>query len=243
MSSEINILIVDDDPEIGELLQGYLQKQNFNVITRQDGVDILEVIAVHDVNLVVLDVMLPGEDGLSLCRKIREKSAVMIIMLSAMGEDTDKIVGLEMGADDYLAKPFSPRELLARIKSLVRRTSGEMGAQREQEKLVKVTNIKFANWTLDRNKRKLIAPDAVTIPLTNGEYELLLALLENANRVLSRDQLLNITHNRDAGPFDRTIDVQVGRIRKKIETDAKNPSFIETVRGGGYQFNADVSYE
>jgi two-component system OmpR family response regulator len=243
MSSEINILIVDDDPEIGELLQGYLQKQNFNVITRQDGVDILEVIAAHDVNLVVLDVMLPGEDGLSLCRKIREKSAVMIIMLSAMGEDTDKIVGLEMGADDYLAKPFSPRELLARIKSLVRRTSGEMGAQREQEKLVKVTNIKFANWTLDRNKRKLIAPDAVTIPLTNGEYELLLALLENANRVLSRDQLLNITHNRDAGPFDRTIDVQVGRIRKKIETDAKNPSFIETVRGGGYQFNADVSYE
>ena len=242
MSEKVKILIVDDDPDICELLQEYLQKQAFKVITRGNGDNIVEVLEQEHVDLVVLDVMLPGEDGLSVCQKIRQHSAVMIIMLSAMGEDTDKIVGIEMGADDYLAKPFNPRELLARIKGLVRRTQGEVGQQRQQATLVKVTNLYFSDWTVDRNKRKLISPDGVTIPLTNGEYELLLALLENANRVLNRDQLLNITHNRDAGPFDRTIDVQIGRIRKKIEVDPKTPKFIETIRGGGYQFTGEVTY-
>lgn len=242
MSEQLKILIVDDDPDICELLQDYLQKQDFVVITRGNGADIVAVLEQEKVDLLVLDVMLPGEDGLSLCQKIRKHSAVMIIMLSAMGEDTDKIVGIEMGADDYLAKPFNPRELLARIKGLVRRTQGEVGKLREQVGLAKVTNIHFSNWVVDRNKRKLISPESVTIPLTNGEYELLLVLLENANRVLNRDQLLNITHNRDAGPYDRTIDVQIGRIRKKIEVDPKEPKFIETIRGGGYQFSGEVSY-
>lgn len=242
MSDQLKILIVDDDPDICELLQDYLQKQDFNVVTRANGSDIVEVLEQEQIDLVVLDVMLPGEDGLNICQRIRQHCAVMIIMLSAMGDDTDKIVGIEMGADDYLAKPFNPRELLARIKGLVRRTRGDVGQQRQQASLVKVTNIHFSNWTVDRNKRKLISPEAVTIPLTNGEYELLLTLLENSNRVLNRDQLLNITHNRDAGPFDRTIDVQIGRIRKKIEADPKNPKFIETIRGGGYQFSGEVTY-
>lgn len=243
MSDKLKILIVDDDPEICQLLQAYLAKQEYDVITRLNGKDILHVIEEHEVDLVVLDVMLPGEDGLSLCQKIRKKSPVMIIMLSAMGEDSDRIVGIELGADDYLPKPFNPRELLARIKSLVRRTTGEIGKQRQLQSKVKVTNIIFADWVLDRNRRKLVAPDKTTVPLTNGEYELLVTLLEHSNQVLSRDQLLNITHNRDAAPFDRTIDVQIGRLRKKIEDDPRSPKFIETVRGGGYQFNGQVTYE
>lgn len=242
MNKNMKILIVDDDPDICELLQDYLQNQGYSVITRNDGNELVELIEREQIGLLILDVMLPGDDGLSLCQKIRKHSAVMIIMLSAMGEDTDKIVGIEMGADDYVAKPFNPRELLARIKGLVRRTEGAIGQKRQQEQLVKVTNIHFSNWTVDRNKRKLISPDGVTTPLTNGEYELLLALLENPNQVLNRDQLLNMTHNRDAGPFDRTIDVQIGRIRKKIEDDPKNPKLIETIRGGGYQFSGKVTY-
>lgn len=243
MSEQNRLLIVDDDPDICELLTEYLQKQGFFVISRQDGSDIINVINDHQIDLVILDVMLPGDDGLTLCQKIRKQSAVMIIMLSAMGEDTDKIVGIEMGADDYVAKPFNPRELLARIKSLIRRTHGEMGQQRQQQQLSKVSNIYFSGWVVDRNKRKLISPEQMTIPLTNGEYELLTTLLEHANQVLNRDQLLNITHNRDAAPFDRTIDVQIGRIRKKIEVDPKTPKFIETIRGGGYQFTGEVTYE
>lgn len=243
MVEKTKILIIDDDPDICELIKAYLEKHDFVVCTRNNGRDILDVLNNNSIDLIVLDVMLPGDDGLTLCQKVRQTSDVMIIMLSAMGEDTDRIVGLEMGADDYLAKPFNPRELLARIKSLVRRTTGGLGEERKQRQLSKVPNIKFANWIIDRNKRQLISADGVTIPLTAAEYELLLAFVENANRVLSRDQLLNMTHNRDAGPFDRTIDVQVGRLRKKLEDNPKEPIFLTTVRGGGYQFNAEVEYE
>lgn len=243
MAHKASILIIDDDKDICELIQAYLEKQDFTVISRNDGAEILEVINQNGIDLVVLDVMLPGEDGLSLCQKIRHASDVMIIMLSAMGEDTDRIVGLEMGADDYLAKPFNPRELLARIKSLVRRTIGDLGVERKQRQLSTVSNIRFGNWVIDRNKRQLISADSVTIPLTAGEYELLIAFVENSNRVLSRDQLLTMTHNREAGPFDRTIDVQVGRLRKKLENNPKEPLLLTTLRGGGYQFNAEVIYE
>ena len=241
--TKIQILIIDDDPEICQLVQEYLQKHDFSVSYQHDGNNLVDVVANDGIDLVILDVMLPGDDGVTLCRKLRESSNVMILMLSAMGEDTDKIVGLEVGADDYLAKPFNPRELLARIKSLVRRDQIENNNERSQQSLESVGNIRFANWTLDRNKRQIFSDEREGDSLTTGEYELLLAFVENANRVLSRDQLLNITHNRDAGPYDRAIDVQIGRLRKKLEKDSKQPVLITTVRGGGYQFNAKVIYE
>jgi len=240
--SRVNILVIDDDQQICELLQGYLQRQDFNVFYQHDGRDVLSVLGEKKIDLVILDLMLPGEDGLSICQKIRQHSAVMIIMLTAVGEETDRIVGIEMGADDYLAKPFNPRELLARIKALIRRTSGELGQQRQQQQFAKVTNLYFADWMLDRNKCQLVSPEKIVIPLTQGEYALLTVLLEHANQVLSRDQLLSVIHNREAGPFDRTIDVQIARLRKKIESDAKNPHYIKTIRGGGYQFIAKVTY-
>lgn len=238
MDKKWHILIVDDDPEICALVSDYLSQHGYRVSTAHNGVEMQRIMKKFTFDLVVLDIMLPGEDGLSLCRKLRETSEVFIIMLSAIGEETDRIVGLEVGADDYLGKPFSPRELLARIKALARRS---LGAAKSPRKIVGLPDIKFINWTLDQNKRRLIAPDGVAVPLSTGEYELLLAFLENPGRTLSRDQLLDITRGREAMPFDRTIDVQVARLRKKLEADPKNPQIIVTVRGGGYQFNADVS--
>lgn len=242
MATALKILVVDDDVEICELLQNYLQQQGYHVLFKHSGDGILSYIELEQIDLIVLDVMLPGEDGLSLCKKIRDHSDVMIIMLSAMGEDSDRIVGLEMGADDYLPKPFNPRELLARIKSLVRRTEGELGESRQQKQLEKVPAIEFGDWVIDRQKQQLISKDNVAIPLTKAEYNLLLAFVENANRVLNRDQLLNITHNRDAAPFDRTIDVLVGRLRKKLQDDLAEAKYITTIRGGGYMFNGEIKY-
>ena len=236
-----HVLIVDDDPEIGALLGDYLAKHGYRVSLARDGREMSKLIARANIDLIVLDVMLPGEDGISLCRQLRETSEVPIIMLSAAGEEVDRVLGLEVGAGDYIAKPFSPRELLARIKALSRRTTGKLGLQRKSSQIAKMPNIYFQAWTLDQNRRRLIAPDGVAVPLSAGEYELLLAFLENPNRTLTRDQLLDLTHGREATPFDRTIDVQVARLRKKIEKDAKNPLILVTVRGGGYQFNASVT--
>jgi two-component system, OmpR family, response regulator len=230
-----HILIVDDDPQIGELTSEYLVKHGFKVSTARDGREMQRQLKKYSFDLIVLDVMLPGEDGLLLCKKLRQTSAVPIIMLSAMGEETDRIVGLEVGADDYLTKPFNPRELLARIKALARRASGEVAKERQAKSLANQPSLKFNDWTLDRNKRRLIDKDGVAVPLSAGEYELLLAFIEHPRRVLTRDQLLDLTRGREALPFDRSIDVQVARLRKKIEDDAKNPSIIVTVRGGGYQ--------
>lgn len=241
MVQKPHILIVDDDPQIGDLLNDYLCQHGYRVSLARDGREMLRVLKRGKVDLVVLDIMLPGADGLTLCRELRATSEIPIIMLSAVGEEADRVVGLEVGADDYLAKPFSPRELLARIKALVRRTTGQLGEQRKARQLAKLPNIYFRKWTLDQNKRRLIAPDGVTIPLSAGEYELLVAFLENPQRTLNRDQLLDLTRGREAMPFDRTIDVQVARLRKKIEKDPKNPEIIVTMRGDGYQFNADVS--
>lgn len=241
MMQKPHILIVDDDPQIGDLLSDYLEQHGFRVTLARDGREMKKALKRVQVDLVVLDIMLPGEDGLSLCRFLRESSEVPIIMLSAVGEEADRVVGLEVGADDYLAKPFSPRELLARIKALVRRTTGNLAEQRKARQVATMPNIYFKDWTLDQNKRRLIAPEGLTVPLSAGEYELLVAFLENPQRTLSRDQLLDLTRGRESIPFDRTIDVQVARLRKKIEKDPKSPKTIVTMRGDGYQFTATVT--
>lgn len=243
MSQKPNILIVDDDPQICDLLADYLSKHGYRVCVAKNGREMYREMEKVKMDLVVLDVMLPGDDGLILCRKLRETSDVSIIMLSAVAEETDRIVGLEVGADDYLSKPFSPRELLARIKALLRRSAGAVKSGRHVQKVATIPNICFLSWALDCNRRRLIAPDDVTVPLSSGEYELLLAFVENPKRTLTRDQLLDLTQGREATAFDRSIDVQVARLRKKIERDPKHPRIIITVRGGGYQFDTDVEYQ
>ncbi len=235
----LHILIVDDDPQIRDLLQDYLQQHHFRVTTARDGHDMWRALKRGHIDLVVLDIMLPGDDGLTLCRKLRDESDVMIVMLSAVGDEADRVVGLEVGADDYLAKPFSPRELLARIKALTRRTSGLLADQRKARRLADMPLLRFNEWQLDQNKRRLLAADGMAVPLSAAEYELLVAFLENPNRVLNRDQLLDLTKGRELQAFDRSIDVQVGRLRKKIEIDSKNPQILQTVRGGGYFFKVD----
>lgn len=231
MSSANRILIVDDDVEICNLLQKFLAQHGYKVLTANNGRQMQHMLSINKVDLIVLDIMMPGSDGLELCRKLRTKSGIPIIMLSAMGDEADRVVGLEVGADDYLPKPFSPRELLARIKALLRRAHGELPT---------AAQIKFDAWTLDRNKRHLVSPDGLTIPLSAGEFDLLVAFIEHAGRTLNRDQLMDLTRGREADPFDRTIDVQVGRLRKKIEKDPKNPELVITVRGGGYRFTPKV---
>lgn len=241
MAQKPHILIVDDDPQIGELLSEYLEKHNYRVAVARNGDEMMRQFKRGAIDLVVLDIMLPGDDGITLCRQLRETSEVPIIMLSAAGEEADRVVGLEVGADDYLSKPFSPRELLARIKALVRRTSGNLAQKRKSSRLASLPNIYFGDWTLDQNRRRLIAADGVAVLLSTSEYELLVAFLEHPRRTLNRDQLLDLTRGREAGPYDRSIDVQVARLRKKIEKDPKNPTIILTMRGDGYQFDADVT--
>jgi two-component system OmpR family response regulator len=231
-----HILIVDDDSEIRDLLARFLDKHGFRVTTAADGHNMRKQLENGRFDLVVLDIMLPGEDGLSLCRRLRSESKLPSIMLTALGEETDRIVGLEMGADDYLAKPFSPRELLARIKAVLRRTSDSTDLPQRGAGQI----LMFAGWQLDIGKRELRSPDDVLMPLTAGEFDLLVAFAEHPQRVLSREQLLDLSKGRDASPFDRSIDVQLSRLRRKIEADSKNPVIIKTVRNGGYIFAVDV---
>ncbi len=231
-----HILIVDEDREIRDLAARFLKKHDYRVDTAGDGRAMMKQLEAGSFDLVVLDLMLPGEDGLSLCRRLRAASDLPVIMLTAMGEETDRIVGLEMGADDYLAKPFNPRELLARIKAVLRRTEGALrhtsgGAGRI---------FAFEGWRLDAAKRELRSADGVLVPLTAGEFYLLVAFVEHPQRVLSRDQLLDLTRGRSALPFDRSIDVQLSRLRRKIEANPKEPALIKTVRGGGYIFALQV---
>lgn len=234
MNDKTRILIVDDDQEIRSLLAEFLQPYGFDVITAHDGVEMFSLLDAHTIDLIILDVLLPGDDGITLCKKIRSISNLPIIMLTAIGSDTDRIIGLEIGADDYIAKPFNPRELLARIKAILRRI------QDNNQKQSTRNNFQFDGWKVDTNKRALISPDELEITLSAGEYDLLIAFLENPNQVLSRDHLLDITKNRSAGPFDRSIDVQISRLRYKIEQDPKTPTLIKTVRGGGYFFTPEV---
>ena len=232
MSTNQHILIVDDDPEIRKLLQDYLQRNGYQVSVVEDGAGMWRLLDGQAVDLIVLDIMLPGEDGLTLCRQLRAGSGIPVIMLTALGEDTDRIVGLEMGADDYLSKPFNPRELLARIRGVLRRTGGDVGDAEA---------VRFADWILDRTARHLISPDGVVVNLSNGEFRLLEAFVEHPNRVLSRDQLMDILQGRDWGPFDRSIDVQVSRLRRRLRDDARESALIKTIRGEGYVFTAKVT--
>ncbi|MCL6420985.1 response regulator [Aestuariirhabdus haliotis] len=232
------ILVVDDDREIRELLETYLNQNGYLASTLEDGSRLMEQLQTGPtVDLVVLDLMMPGDDGFSLCRQIRAESQTPIIMLTASAEDTDRIIGLEMGADDYVAKPFNPRELLARIKAVLRRSHALIGTAN------KGRFFRFGNWRLDTIQRDLIDADNVVIPLSGADYNLLLLFLENPNQVLSREQLLVATRGREANPFDRSIDVQLSRLRQRLSEDAKDPHIIKTVRGAGYVLAAEVERE
>jgi len=231
-----HILIVDDQREICDLVQEYLSNEGYRVSTAHDGAGMRRVMAQDAVDLVILDLMLPGEDGLSLARSLRDESSVGIIILTGRGETVDRIIGLEMGADDYLPKPFHLRELLARVKSVLRRASSR-SAERQA---VPRSRGWFAGWNLDLSSRELLSPLGEEVRLTTGEFDLLAAFVNNANQVLTRDKLLDLARNREAGPFDRTIDVQVGRLRRKLEDDPQKPTMIKTVRGSGYIFTPAV---
>lgn len=235
MAPSLHILIVDDDQEIRTLLRRYLEKHGFRVDEAADGRAMRRALADGRFDLVVLDLMLPGEDGLSLCRTLRAETELPVIMLTAMGEEVDRIVGLEMGADDYLAKPFNPRELLARIRAILRRSQRPPPTAADRDEA-----LGFAGWRLNLASRELRRADGALVPLTGGEYELLKVFAERPQRVLSRDQLLDLTRGRAAAVFDRSIDVQLSRLRRKIEDDPKDPALIKTVRGGGYVFSAEV---
>ena len=230
-----HILIVDDDSEIRDLLSRFLSKHDFRITTAKDGREMRQAMTDWSFDLLVLDLMMPGDDGLSLCRQVRNESAMPIIMLTAMGEEVDRIIGLEVGADDYMAKPFNPRELAARIKAVLRRTSASSAPDPNDG----LDKIGFAGFVLDPATRMLQRGDE-SITLTAGEYDLLIAFVDHPRRVLNRDQLLDMARGRAAIPFDRSIDVQVGRLRRKIEPDPKNPVLIKTVRGGGYMFTPEV---
>jgi two-component system OmpR family response regulator len=224
------ILIVDDDEDIRKLLEEYLRKNGFDAQAVADGPAMREALVAKPVSLVVLDLMLPGEDGLSLCRQLRARSQVPVLMLTAKGDPVDRIIGLETGADDYLAKPFDPRELLARIRSILRRAK----ALPADTEINVPESFSFCGWRLDTRERNLRAPDGVVVPLSGAEYRLLLIFLQNPNAVLSRDQLSNFTFGRDADPLDRTIDMQVSRLRERLRDEAREPAVIKTVRGKGY---------
>ncbi len=231
-----HLLLVDDDPELRDLLRDYLGQAGFRVTAVPDGREMQKAMDAAPHDLVILDIMLPGEDGLSLCRRLRAGSRIPILMLTARGDEIDRIVGLEMGADDYLSKPFNPRELLARIKSVLRRA----GSLPENLAAEDVHSFRFAGWTLDAQSRQLRSPASVIVELSGVEFKILRVLVERPNRVLSRDQLLEFTQGREASPFDRAIDVQIGRLRRKLGDDAREPRLIKTVRNEGYVLAVEV---
>ena len=236
MNETPHILIVDDDFDIRDLLSKFLVKHGLRATAAADGREMKRALKDWAIDLIVLDLMLPGEDGLTLCRDLRAGSDIPVIMLTAMGEDTDRIVGLEMGADDYLAKPFNPRELLARIKAVLRRAEFLPGKPPDDNE----STVSFSGWRLDLAKRELTSPGGVLVQLSGGEFELLVVFVTHPQRVLSREQLLDLARGRDSQPFDRSIDVQVSRLRRKIENDPRRPVLIKTVRGGGYMFTPEV---
>jgi two-component system OmpR family response regulator len=231
-----NILIVDDHREIRDALVRYLENNGMRATSAADAVAMDAAMKVGQFDLIVLDVMMPGEDGLSVCRRLRAQGGIPILMLTALGDETDRIVGLEVGADDYLPKPFNPRELLARIKAILRRSDraevvgGSLAGRR----------LAFDRWVLDTDRRTLSEADGAEVALTTAEFRLLTAFLERPRFVLSREQLLDLTSGRASQVFDRTIDNQISRLRRKIEADPAKPALIATVWGGGYSLAADV---
>jgi two-component system OmpR family response regulator len=240
MDASDHILIVDDDAEIRSLLGQYLVKNGLRVTAVADGRAMWQALEAGRIDLIVLDLMLPGDDGLTLCRNLRAKPFdIPVIMLTARGDETDRIVGLEMGADDYLGKPFSPRELLARIKAILRRAR----SLPENLQPDSARHLRFAGWVLDTAQRQLVSAANVVTPLSGAEYRLLRIFLAHANRVLNRDQLVDLTQGKDADPLDRSIDVQVSRLRHRLGDDPREPRLIKTVRGEGYVLAVEVAAE
>jgi two-component system OmpR family response regulator len=237
MEQSPHILFVEDDPDIRDLVADFLEQNGYRLSVAKDGRDMDRLLGVSRIDLLILDIMLPKEDGLSLCRRIRTSSNVPIIMLTARASEVDRVVGLEIGADDYLTKPFGTHELLARIRALLRRA--QSGARTPQVRQSAV--LQFAGWKLDTGTRRLTSADGAQVPLTGGEFELLAALCERPNHILTRDQLLDLTRGRGAALFERSIDIQISRLRRKIEADPKDPMLIQTVRSGGYIFAAEVT--
>ena len=234
MTTQPHILIVDDSREIRDVISRYLRANGYRVSVAENALAARRILKTNGIDLAVLDVMMPGEDGLALCRGLRAEGSLPVIMLTARGEDVDRIVGLEMGADDYLAKPCNPRELLARIAAVLRRSkgasrTGELGASR----------MRFGKWVLDMGQRELVGENGVALPLSSGEFRLLVVFLERPRMALSREQLLDLTRGRSLEPFDRSIDSAISRLRRKIEDDARAPRIIKTVYGGGYIFAAE----
>lgn len=233
-SDRSTILVVDDDNEILGLVARYLSSNGFGVLTASSGADMSTCLTKANPDLIVLDLMLPGTGGLELCRQLRRTTAVPVIMLTAKGDEIDRIIGLEVGADDYISKPFNPRELVARINAVLRRSAQRPSGLTTARQLRGLT---FSGWRLDTMKRELTDPRGVVVDLSTGEYDLLLAFLEAPQRVLSRDHLLDMTRARSSEGFDRSIDVQISRLRRKIEIDDE---MIKTIRGAGYMFTPDV---
>ncbi|MGE0316169.1 MAG: response regulator [Lautropia sp.] len=232
-----HILVVDDDPALRALLLEYLGDHEMRVTAVANGAGLFAAIDHEAIDLVVLDVRLPGEDGLALARRLRARSAVPIVLLTGRAEEADRVMGLELGADDYVTKPFSPRELLARIRAVLRRyRQVEVPARRGDKRRA----FRFAGWELNLRTRKLLAPDGRKLELSNGEFSLLAAFCGAPQRVLSRDQLLGLSRLHDAEVYDRTIDVQILRLRRKIEVEPSNPTLIRTERGAGYLLDAPV---
>ena len=239
MDDRPQLLVVDDDAEIRSLLMRFLGQHGFRIKTAANGAEMRAALTDWNISLAILDLMMPGEDGLSLCRDLRRHSSLPVIMLTAVGEDMDRIAGLEVGADDYLTKPFNPRELLARIKAVMRRTAGPSGSgDRTRKAMV------FDNWRLDLVRRELFTPAGVLVDLSAGEYDLLVAFCERPQQVVSRDYLMDFAKGRSIGAIDRSIDVQVSRLRRKLggdESDTSQPSaLIKTIRGAGYMLNSAV---
>lgn len=233
-TAPVRILLVDDESSLREPLAEYLVRQGFVVSAASSAAQARSLLLQENPDIVLLDIMMPGEDGLSLCRHIAETRELPVILLTAKGEPMDRIVGLEIGADDYVVKPFEPRELVARIKSVLRR-SARNGSSPQEDALYE-----FEGWRLDPVKRKLTDPQGVTVPISSAEFRLLLAFLDHPRQVLDRDRLLDMVQGREAHLFDRAVDNQVSRLRRKVEQGAREPRLIQTVRGGGYVLAADV---
>jgi DNA-binding response OmpR family regulator len=231
VSTDLTVLVVDDEEDIRDLIQEYLSNHHYLVHTVADGVEMRACLERVAPDVVILDVGLPGEDGLSLARYLRSNYQIGIIMLSAAAEVFDRIVGLEMGADDYVTKPFEPRELLARVKSVLRRVQGAIEREAQPD-----SRVKFGAYWLDLESHQLLDEDDQAVSLTSMEFDLLKAFAGNPNKVLDRDQLLSLSHNRDWDPFDRSIDIRITRLRRKIEVEPSRPQIIKTVRGAGYIF-------
>lgn len=235
MARADHVLVVDDDAELRRLLSGFLERYGYRVTAVADGAAMRQCLALRQIDLIVLDLMLPGDDGVALCRDVRSREQTPIIMLTARGEPVDRIVGLEVGADDYMPKPFDPRELLARIRSVLRRSRHvPVAADPEARKL------RFAGWVLDIPQRTLHAPDQQPVALTGAEFRLLQLLAENAQRILSRDDIMELTEGRQAGPMERRIDVQICRLRGLLGDDGREPKLIRTIRNQGYVLTAAV---